>query len=482
MSISRSQIPSQIDAFATGGEMSKPQFSLDNLNELATLLRESTQKDYDANFKKYKERLGAVRQAPRKMNIYDVASDLGAGILSTPNVGGISFAQGLGSGFSRISDRMRAFEEEQRQFDQQVSMQAVQMANQDEKSALEFARQIDMKQAELKNKQGKKLYFQKIDENGNKIIKTVRDNIAYDDDIQALLEQKFVPIDESAAITNVNIGGDSERDKAVIKRQLDAEDDAREKFRSAVASIANIDEAITIAERLGSENFGAIAKLSMYPRQLLSAFNLTDKTDEEILGDQILLSQISMGFTMDIVSRTKGAISNREMELFISASPGLGSNYNGFMKQAEYLRRIADRDRRFFTEYNKKASELENNPELSETQIYRQLQNWEAEWYDDNLIFDADETAELKAIAKGGYKDSQGMEYIIPEGFDVEAYQKEYRQKQDTVIPSSFSLTAEDENALKVIEDIKNSGFYTEDEKKSKLESIYAQYPNLRGK
>jgi hypothetical protein len=482
MAISRSQIPSQIDPFATGGDVSeKPAFSLDNLNELATLLRESGQSDYDANVTKYKERLGTVRQAPRKMNIYDVASDLGAGILSTPNVGGISFAQGLGSGFSRISDRMRSFEEEQRQFDQQVSMQAVQMANQDEKSALEFARQIDMKQAELKNKQGKKLYFQMIDEDGNKIIKTVRDNIAFDDDIQALLEQGYAPIDESAAITNVNIGGDGERDKQMIKKQLDAEDEAREKFRSAVGSIANIDEALAIAMKLGPTNFGAIAKLSLYPRQLKSAFGLTDMTEEEILGNQILLSQISMGFTMDIVSRTKGAISNKEMELFISASPGLGSNYNGFMKQAEYLRRIADRDKRFFTEYNKKAAELEGNSKLSSSQVYRQLQNWEADWYNDNLIFNADETAELKAIADGSYKDSQGMEYVIPEGFDVESYQKEYRQKQDEVIPSSFSLTAEDENALSVIRNIENSNI-PEDEKKRKKETVYAQFPNLRGK
>lgn len=45
---------------------------------------------------------------------------------------------------------------------------------------------------------------------------------------------------------------------------------------------------------------------------------------------------------MGLVQQTKGAISNREMDLFLAASPALGSSYDGAMEQAKYLRKISN--------------------------------------------------------------------------------------------------------------------------------------------
>ena len=59
-------------------------------------------------------------------------------------------------------------------------------------------------------------------------------------------------------------------------------------------------------------------------------------------------------------NQTKGAISNREMQLFIDASPTLGSTYDGYMKQLELLERLASRDSDFYKAYLQKQKDLNN--------------------------------------------------------------------------------------------------------------------------
>ena len=245
----------------------------------------------------------------------------------------------------------------------------------------------------------------------------------------------------------VNVGGnvESERDKKSIDAQIKSEDEILAKSRAGNASLANLREAVTIAKRLGPENFGTVAKATLYPRKLLSGLGVTDENAENILGDQILISQISLGFTMDIVSRTKGAISNREMEMFEKGSPGLGSNYNGFMKQSEYLFRIAKRDVDFNLEYVAEAErleDLEDKGELRPSQVKRKLNAFEAQWYNDHLIFSKDEEEELKAIIKGGYVDEDGMAYTVPEGFNVDEYISGYREGQNKTIDQKSSYTS----------------------------------------
>ena len=100
----------------------EPQITQEQINELSRLLmlsREAKQLDYPSNVEKYKTRLGEFVQPVPRMNIYDFASDLGAGLLSTPNTGGASAYVGLGVGFNRASERMRNAQAEERKMRQQ---------------------------------------------------------------------------------------------------------------------------------------------------------------------------------------------------------------------------------------------------------------------------------------------------------------------------------------------------------------------------
>lgn len=439
-----SNLVKDIDVFANGGGVDLT----DTTNQMSELGKAMMTQfsDYDQNLEKYQERLAPFAYQPSKMSIYDLAAELGAGLLSTPNTGGASAYTGLGVGFNRVSDRLRAAKAENEKARQQIGLQAAQMAMQDEKSALEFIKEYELKNLDYKNKRGDLLTFEYTDANGDVVQQTVRDNVANDDIIDTLINDRgAVEVKTPGSI--VNVGGDqkvSKRDEEAIKRQYAAEDEILAKQRAGVSSVANVNEAIAIAERLGPENFGTVAKATLYPRKLLDGLGVTDENAQNILGDQILISQISLGFTMDIVSRTKGAISNREMEMFERASPGLGSNYNGFMKQAEYLKRVAQRDVDFFNAYTEEADRLEaleDAGELRASQVKRKLDKFEGDWYNENLIFSKEEFAELEKIAKGNYTDEAGITYTTPEGFNADEWRKKYREGQEASGEQKSSYT-----------------------------------------
>jgi len=318
--------------------------------------------------------------------------------------------------------------------------------------------------------------------------KTVRDNFANDVIIDDLLTNKGA-VEVKTPGSVVNVGGDkvSKRDEEAIKRQYAAEDEILAKQRAGVSSVANVNEAIAIAERLGPENFGTVAKATLYPRKLLSGLGVTDENAENILGDQILISQISLGFTMDIVSRTKGAISNREMEMFERASPGLGSNYNGFMKQAEYLKRVAQRDVDFFNAYTAEADRLEaleDAGELRPSQVKRQLDKFEGDWYNENLIFSEEEFKELEQIASGNYTDEAGITYTTPEGFNTDEWRKKYREGQDAGSEQKSSYTLSKNPAIDALnrqrQSIQARTDLTPQQKETLFAAIDTQIQNLQ--
>ena len=80
MAITRAQIPEQIDAFQEGGGAETN--TTDPTTDLISSLREQFATDFDTSFEKYQQRLAPFAYQSPKMNIFDVASELGAGLLS----------------------------------------------------------------------------------------------------------------------------------------------------------------------------------------------------------------------------------------------------------------------------------------------------------------------------------------------------------------------------------------------------------------
>jgi|TARA_A100001515_G_scaffold144196_1_gene147517 hypothetical protein len=467
MTISRAQIPEQIDVFQNGGALDLDETN-QNQQSAAELLIERLA-DYDANLERYQKRFETFAPKKEKLNIFDVATELGAGLLKTPNTGGISPYVGLSVGFDRISERLNNSKIRNDEARRNIGLEAAKLATQDENTAIDFIKDSYMATLAQSNKRGPLLTFEYTDANGEIVQETVRDNFANDKKIEDLLAKGAVEVKSPASQININQGQKlNKRDEKALDAQVQSEDEIFQKYRAGAASLANLDEAEKLALKLGAENFGTVSKISLYPRQLLSSLGLTDANEDEIIGNQILIGQISLGFTMDIVSRTKGAISNREMEMFERASPGLGSNYNGYLKQVEYLKRVAKRDVDFYKAYTEKAEDLEklvDEGELSMTQLNRQLRQFEVDWYDENLIFNRvvdgelvksnysppgsteDEFGELEKITKGGYTDEDGMLYQQSTSLDVDGWRESFRkgQEQGGDLKSTYSQTKSDE-------------------------------------
>jgi len=136
MTIGRSQIFESIDPFATGGDVSATD---DQSNALRKLMMERFEaRNYEDNIEKYQQRLEPYIPKPSRMGFYDLASQLGAGLLSTPNTGGASAFTGLGVGFSNASAEMKQKQEAYAKAKQEIGLQAAQMAMQDEQKANAF--------------------------------------------------------------------------------------------------------------------------------------------------------------------------------------------------------------------------------------------------------------------------------------------------------------------------------------------------------
>ena len=393
---------------------------------------------------------------------------------------------------------MKANKEIDRKANQQVALEAARLAMTDEQSALKMIQDYDLKKLEYANARGDLLALEYKDAEGNIVQKTVRDNASNDHIIDELIEV-YGANEVTTPGTRIDLGGTDKRADKAIDRQYKTEDEINAKAKAGNASLFNVEYAQELAEKLGPANFGEIAKLSFYPRKLIAAIKKeNNSTAEQIIGDQILLSQISMGFTMDIVSRTKGAISNREMELFIQASPGLGSNYPGFMKQSNYLKRISQRDVAFYKAYTDEADDLEDlqaSGELTSTQVRRKLNIFEGEWYDktyydentqqfvtgdkkrDNLIFTEEESKELESIVDG-----KNESFVIPDGFNGEQFSQGYRRGQDEASQQKSSYTTNQNPADTRLQDlrekIKNDPNISEEDRKRLLSGIDEQLKN----
>ena len=401
--------------FATGGVATMD----DSLAELAALIERK--KDFDTNRAKYEQRLGSIIEPTQQMDVFDAASALGRGLLETPNTGGASAYTGLAAGFNNIVEEQNRREETARQERQQIAMKAMELAMTDEREAENLLTDYNFEQIKNANK---KVDYVTIDyvEDGKRMTKRIADTNANAAKINELIAEKQGKIVEPIKVTQ-EIGGVTAIDEEIIK-QIGLNVKAYgEKAVAAKATIEQVAYANNLADELGAENFGPTQRAFLGMRQLATELGLGEifNIDPTDLGMKTALNQLSMNFTMGIVSQTKGAISNKEMELFIQAAPTLGSTFEGFKEQLRLLDKLARRDSQFNTEYLKKLDKL-NKDGKNATEIASEMAEFEINFQKDFPLFDENDRKIIDdAIAN---KDA------LAEGFDIDAYKKEIEEKK----------------------------------------------------
>lgn len=456
MAIGRPQMEEQIKGLQEGGATDEDPFtgpidtsSIDP-NTLRLMIMQANQPTYESSFKKYQERLAPYSYEAPNMNIYDVASELGAAILASPKSGNVF--EGIGRGFSGVSARIKQNKQANAKANQQVALQASNLAMQDEQKAQEYLQKYSLELLKMANDPGDLITIEfdevipSMDESGNPILDadgnavmvssgvrkqgTFRDNVTNRPTIDDLLKNKNgMQIKSPNSVINLGEEGDKEYIKAMIKN----EGTIIEESRAASGVIDQVKYARSVAERLGKEGYGPVEAFFLPFKKILVGTGLDGMIDGSKLGDQILLNQLGIGFAMAIVGQTKGAISNREMDMFLSASPVLTSTYEGFMKQLDYLERIAKRAEDYAIDYAEEADRLEDSG-ISKSKQKRALDRFAATWQRNNSLFSADEFETLSGVARGeaeaigklGIGEGAGL----AEGFNVNDSIEQYRQIQ----------------------------------------------------
>ena len=440
MAISRAQIPEQVDIFNEGGAAES------NADSYTDLYNRLSQANYEDSYNKYLQRLSQFAPEQPKMSIFQVASELGRGLLATPNTGVGSTYQGLGVGFDNISARLQADREMHEKRRNEVAMMASQMAMQDEQRADDFLNKIALERISAVNKKVDYITLEYMEDGETKMIR-LPDTNQYAPQINDIVQNKGGR-EVKPASTQINMpGSEQPGDKKAIDQIFKDQESFGEKAEASNATLDQVSQARSLAQEVGPDNFGPFSRATLQMREFVDGIGFGDfLEDPSVIAPQKALNQLSMSFTMGIVSQTKGAISDREMKLFIQASPTLGSTYAGYMKQLELLERLAARDSDFYSDYLDEYTRM-IDAGVGPQKMQAQLEKFATNWKKNNPLFTPEETKFLEDVVASG----EGL----AEDFDRDEFEKSINdRKKEQATPRN--KTEQDQTVAMGIEGVAN--------------------------
>ena len=387
--------------------------------------RTDAEKAYETSFPKYEKRLKPFAYHAPKRDIFDLASDLGAGILASQQQGGTNPYVGIGVGFNAFSQRLKKEQADNLKSAQQMGMQAASLALQSEQQAKDYLNQMGIKLIDMANKKTDfiRIEYDEVDpETGEIEVKsdTFPNTPAYKAQIMDLMENKNGR-EMKLADNQINIEGPNRGKKDLIAYEsVDAAGkEYATKAKAAGAVIDQVNEAFILAERvkLAGGEFGPFSDMTLSARELVDSLGFGDLLSAPgAIAPQKALRQLSMGFVLSIISQTKGAISEKEMDLFINASPTLGSTEKGYMMQLRLLERLARRDKDFYNDYLDKKSQLIEQ-EVSGQKMEVELEKFANGWRDNNPLLTREDEAVLRKAADQAAQEAKGEGAFVPSAF-----------------------------------------------------------------
>lgn len=422
MAISRAQLEQQIQRLADGGTVDPlktpevvsetevlevkpeaPETTVDpmqaQINAMLAAMKPKTPEpfDFDKSYKKYAERLKPYFSQSTRPTFYDLASDIGAAMLSAdPRAGAFRSA---GVGFSNFNDRLRKSKESRIALDRQVGLQAMQMAMADEKSAKDYLNKIELERVKLANKPYDPIIYEVPTEDGG--VKTVEVNPSNQFEVAAIRMipgAKQIKLPTSTVSVDSRVMPPSTLEKKAGEALIELEEAWIKDASTAVSQNQLTNQFMLQLARLGPEGWGRIAAGTLSARQVLSELGVRP---DESLDDQQLALTLGTRIAMGLIGDTKGAITEMEMRLFLAASPTLSSTYKGALKQAAFLQRIANLNIKKAEDYNKAVAEGLLKDAETDSDKLRLAQGWELSWRQkpENQFLTAEERSELQALA-----------------------------------------------------------------------------------
>jgi hypothetical protein len=391
--------PTEVVDIETGSPAVKDpiQEQIDSMN--SSLRPKAEPFDFDKRFEKYSERLKPYFSQSTRPTFYDLASDIGAAMLSAdPRAGAFRSA---GVGFSNFNDRLRKSKESRIAIDRQIGLQAMQMAMTDERAAKEFLDKKELEKIKLANKPYDPLIYEYTDpETGETKTIEINPNNSYEvNAIRMVPGAKQIKLPTSSVSVDARPAPVSSYNKKAGEALIDLEKKWVEDASTAISQNQLTNQFMLQLNRLGEEGWGGIQAGTLSARQVLSELGLRSDTS---LSDQQLAQTLGTRISMALIALTKGPISDSEMKLFLRASPTLSSTHGGALKQAAFLQRVANLTIKKAEDYNKALREgLFNEAETDSDRLHL-AEGWEIAWRQkvENQFLTAAETAELQAFAR----------------------------------------------------------------------------------
>ena len=407
----------------------------------------TTPQAFESNVERYQQRLAPFSyQAPRK-DIFDLASSLGAGILASQQRGGRNPFVGIGEGFVGLSQQLRKDEEDNAKNRQAMGLQAFQLALKDEQQANDYMNQINLKLIDNANKEQEyvRIEYDEVDADTGETVSRAQSfaNIPRNyADIKSLMDNNNGR-EVKLADTQINMPNpmDGYGDRKAVDTISEQSQQFSAEAQASNAVIDQVNQAYILANQIVQEGgiFGPYAKSTLGIREFVSSLGYGDLLKAETaIAPQKALNQLAMSFTMAIVSQTKGAISNREMELFIAASPTLGSTAEGFMEQLRLLEKLALRKKDFYSDYLTEMEALEADESLKPKQREIKLERFTNDWSEANPLLSEKDVAILQNAIDNPTIDSS----FTPRAFRRAWEQKEAELKMIPLVTSKAEYDA----------------------------------------
>ena len=133
-------------------------------------------------------------------------------------------------------------------------------------------------------------------------------------------------------------------------------------------------------------------------RQRLAELGLRDDPN---LADEDFIETINTQLSLLLVAKTKGPISDREMATFKAAMPGLRATPEGLKKQIQYMRAVADYERKFFEDYTRdeELGQILGDNTKSPFEKEQAFNRWRLDWKKKNPQLVVRETGEQFTIS-----------------------------------------------------------------------------------
>ena len=195
------------------------------------------------------------------------------------------------------------------------------------------------------------------------------------------------------------------------------EDEWAKEAKAQIAVQDKLDSARYYAGKLEDKDFGPLASFNMGLGGIMVQLGLDGLIDEEKLGGMFAVNSVGTGLAMGLISQTKGAISDREMAMFLKASATIGNSKQGFLNILDITEKIAQKAVELDESWAIERARLQNEG-VSLAEMRAEMRKFQNDFHKKNKLFSGSEVYNPDLSIEDNLKNmkEQGLE-------NTEAYQ-----------------------------------------------------------